>query len=149
LVDFRSTFRTWAAERTNFPREAIEAALAPIGNKVEAAYQRGDLFEKRGRLMDAWTQFCSLGGAVGAASARMAYAMSAKFLLHWGTALSYRSTKPWCFRIRRYACQILVNRRSLLAPPVTQSDVSNARYGAPQILAFLLTAYLGRRQRRR
>src|SRR5262249_52607121 len=40
---FRSTFRTWAAERTNFPREVVEAALAHvIGDKVEAAYQRGD-----------------------------------------------------------------------------------------------------------
>jgi integrase len=57
---FRSTFRTWAAERTSFPREVIEAALAhTVGNKVEAAYQRGDLFEKRRRLMDAWAQFCS------------------------------------------------------------------------------------------
>jgi integrase len=56
---FRSTFRTWAAERTNFPREVIEAALAhTIGSKVEAAYQRGDLFEKRRRLMEAWAQFC-------------------------------------------------------------------------------------------
>lgn len=56
---FRSTFRTWAAERANFPREVIEAALAHvIGNKVEAAYQRGDLFEKRRRLMAAWASFC-------------------------------------------------------------------------------------------
>jgi integrase len=63
---FRSTFRTWAAERTNFPREVIEAALAhTIGNKVEAAYQRGDLFEKRRRLMEAWAQFCSSGAAAG------------------------------------------------------------------------------------
>jgi integrase len=63
---FRSTFRTWAAERTNFPREVIEAALAhTIGNKVEAAYQRGDMFEKRQRLMEAWAQFCSSGAAAG------------------------------------------------------------------------------------
>jgi len=55
---FRSTFRTWAAD-TNFPREVSEAALAhTIGNKVEAAYQRGDMFEKRRRLMEAWAQFC-------------------------------------------------------------------------------------------
>jgi integrase len=61
---FRSTFRTWAAERTNFPREVIEAALAhTIGNKVEAAYQRGDLFEKRGRLMEAWAHFCATAPA--------------------------------------------------------------------------------------
>jgi integrase len=56
---FRSTFRTWAAERTSFPREVIEAALAhTIGSKVEAAYQRGDLYAKRRRLMEAWAQFC-------------------------------------------------------------------------------------------
>jgi integrase len=61
---FRSTFRTWAAERTNFPREVIEAALAhTIGNKVEAAYQRGDMFEKRRRLMEAWAQFCATAPA--------------------------------------------------------------------------------------
>ncbi len=57
---FRSTFRTWAAERTSFPREVVEAALAhAVGNKVEAAYQRGDMFEKRRRLMGAWAEFCA------------------------------------------------------------------------------------------
>jgi hypothetical protein len=57
---FRSTFRDWAAERTNFPRGVAGAALAhAVGNKVEAAYRRGDLFEKRRRLMDAWAEFCA------------------------------------------------------------------------------------------
>lgn len=57
---FRSTFRDWAAETTNFPREAAEAALAhAIGDRVEAAYRRGDLFEKRRRLMDAWGAYCT------------------------------------------------------------------------------------------
>jgi integrase len=57
---FRSTFKTWAAERTNFPREVAEAALAhAIGDKVEAAYQRGDLFDKRRRLMIAWEGFAT------------------------------------------------------------------------------------------
>jgi integrase len=52
---FRSTFRDWAAEQTNFPHEVAEMALAhAVGNKVEAAYRRGDLFEKRRRIMDAW-----------------------------------------------------------------------------------------------
>jgi integrase len=51
---FRSTFSTWRAERTSFPREVAEAALAHvIGDKVEAAYQRGDLFQKRRGLMAA------------------------------------------------------------------------------------------------
>ena len=57
---FRATFRTWAAERSQFPREVVESALAHvIGNKVEAAYQRGDLFDKRRRLMDAWADYCA------------------------------------------------------------------------------------------
>jgi len=57
---FRATFKTWASERTNFPRELVEAALAHVlSDKVEAAYQRGDLFDKRRRLMDAWTEFCA------------------------------------------------------------------------------------------
>jgi integrase len=56
---FRSTFRDWAAERTNFPRDVAEMALAhTIGDKVEAAYRRGDLFEKRRQLMEAWAKFC-------------------------------------------------------------------------------------------
>jgi integrase len=56
---FRSTFRDWAAERTNFPREVAEMALAhAVSDKVEAAYRRGDLFEKRHKLMDAWGKFC-------------------------------------------------------------------------------------------
>lgn len=56
---FRSTFRDWTAERTNFPREVVEAALAHvIGDKVEAAYRRGDLFEKRRQLMNAWSRYC-------------------------------------------------------------------------------------------
>jgi len=56
---FRSSFRDWAAEQTAFPSEVVEAALAhTIGNKVEAAYRRGDLFEKRARLMQAWCDYC-------------------------------------------------------------------------------------------
>lgn len=52
---FRSTFRDWAAEKTAYPSEVVEMALAhAIGDKTEAAYRRGDLFEKRRRLMDEW-----------------------------------------------------------------------------------------------
>jgi integrase len=55
---FRSSFRDWAAERTNFPSEVAEMALAhAVGDRVEAAYRRGDLFEKRRRLMTAWADF--------------------------------------------------------------------------------------------
>lgn len=56
---FRSTFRDWAAESTAYPGEMVEMALAhTIGNKVEAAYRRGDLFEKRRRLMQDWCDYC-------------------------------------------------------------------------------------------
>jgi integrase len=56
---FRSTFSDWAAECTAYPREVIEMALAyTVENKVEAAYRRGDLFEKRRQLMNAWARFC-------------------------------------------------------------------------------------------
>jgi integrase len=56
---FRSTFRDWAAEATTYPREVAEMALAhTIGDKVEAAYRRGDLFEKRRAMMDEWAQYC-------------------------------------------------------------------------------------------
>jgi integrase len=56
---FRSTFRDWAAEATHYPREVAEAALAhTLRDKVEAAYRRGDLFEKRRRLMDEWAVYC-------------------------------------------------------------------------------------------
>lgn len=65
---FRSTFRDWAAEQTNFSREAAEAALAHvIADRTEAAYRRGDLFEKRRRLMDAWAAFCQADAKVTAA----------------------------------------------------------------------------------
>ena len=57
---FRSTFTDWCAERTNFPAEVREMALAhTVGDKVEAAYRRGDLFDKRRQLADAWAKFCS------------------------------------------------------------------------------------------
>jgi integrase len=57
---FRSCFSDWCAERTAFPSEVREMALAhTVGNKVEAAYRRGDLFEKRRLVMDAWAKFCT------------------------------------------------------------------------------------------
>ena len=57
---FRSTLSDWATERTAYPREVVEMALAhAIGSKVEAAYRRGDLFEKRRQLMEAWGRFCT------------------------------------------------------------------------------------------
>ena len=65
---FRSTFRDWAAEQTNFPREVAEAALAHvIADRTEAAYRRGDLFEKRRSLMAAWAAYCQMEPSVGGA----------------------------------------------------------------------------------
>ncbi|MHC2292891.1 integrase [Bradyrhizobium barranii subsp. barranii] len=55
---FRSAFRTWGGERTSVPRELLEVALAhAIGNQTEAAYARGDLLEKRRRVMQQWGAF--------------------------------------------------------------------------------------------
>ena len=57
---FRSTFRDWASESTSFSRDVAEMSLAhAIGDKVEAAYRRGDLFDKRRKLMEAWAGFCA------------------------------------------------------------------------------------------
>lgn len=56
---FRSTFRDWAAEATDYPRDLAEMALAhTIDNKVEAAYRRGDMLEKRFRMMNDWARYC-------------------------------------------------------------------------------------------
>ena len=61
---FRSTFRDWAAESTAYPNHVVEQALAhTISNAVEAAYRRGDLFEKRRHLMNDWAAFCERPGA--------------------------------------------------------------------------------------
>jgi integrase len=63
---FRSTFSDWAAERTAYPREVVEIALAhAVENKVERAYRRGDLFDKRRQLMDAWARFCVAPSGIG------------------------------------------------------------------------------------
>ena len=57
---FRSTFRDWAGEHTNFPRELAEAALAHVvGDKAEQAYRRGDALERRRKLMTAWAAYCA------------------------------------------------------------------------------------------
>jgi integrase len=56
---FRSSFRDWAGNETEFSREIAEAALAHvIGDKAEQAYRRGDALEKRRRLMTAWAEHC-------------------------------------------------------------------------------------------
>jgi integrase len=57
---FRSTFRDWCADKTDYPSEVAEMALAhTIGNKVEAAYRRGDLMDKRKQMMQDWAEFSS------------------------------------------------------------------------------------------
>jgi integrase len=66
LHGFRSSFRDWAAEQTNFPREVAEMALAhKIADAVERAYRRGDLFQKRRQLADAWASFCNAAPLTG------------------------------------------------------------------------------------
>jgi integrase len=61
---FRATFKTWASERSNFQNEIVEASLAhTIGGKVEQAYMRGDLFEKRRRLIQQWASFATTAPA--------------------------------------------------------------------------------------
>jgi integrase len=63
---FRSTFSDWCSERTNFPAEVREMALAhAVSDKVQAAYRRGDLFQKRRQLMEAWARFCAVLTATG------------------------------------------------------------------------------------
>ena len=63
---FRSTFRDWAAEMTAYPHEMCEIALAhTVGNKVEAAYRRGDMMEKRRQLMADWAEYCRQAPAKG------------------------------------------------------------------------------------
>ena len=63
---FRSSFRDWAAETTAFPNDVVEMALAhTIENKTEAAYRRGDLFNKRKQLMEAWAVYCKTVRASG------------------------------------------------------------------------------------
>jgi integrase len=60
LHGFRSSFRDWCGEHTNFPREVAEAALAHrMGDAVEQAYRRGDALEKRRKLMEAWAEYCA------------------------------------------------------------------------------------------
>ena len=64
---FRSSFRDWSAECTGYAHEVCEMALAhSIGNKAEAAYRRGDLFDKRRRLMADWSTYCTSDSAAGA-----------------------------------------------------------------------------------
>ncbi len=59
---FRSSFRDWAAEETDHPREVAEAVLAhKVRNQIEAAYRRSDLFERRRRLMDDWAGYLAAG----------------------------------------------------------------------------------------
>jgi integrase len=63
---FRSSFRDWAGECTNFPREIAEAALAHVvGDDTERAYRRGDALEKRRQLMETWAAYCSRPAARG------------------------------------------------------------------------------------
>ena len=68
---FRSTFRDWVAEQTDFANEVAEMALAhAVGDKVEAAYRRGSMFEKRQQLAEAWGRHCTAGAARASSSSQ-------------------------------------------------------------------------------
>ena len=68
---FRSTFRDWCAERTNYPSEVAEMALAhQVSDKVEATYRRGDLKDKRRRLMAEWARYCAQKSATNSDNVR-------------------------------------------------------------------------------
>jgi integrase len=61
----RASFKTWASERTSYPREVVEACLAhTISDALEAAYRRGDFLDKRRRLMEAWADYCGMPAMV-------------------------------------------------------------------------------------
>jgi len=75
---FRSTFKDWSAERTSFPWEVAEVALShAVGDETEQAYQRGDLFEKRRRLMEAWARYCANAPAISGANGSNVMALRA------------------------------------------------------------------------
>jgi integrase len=74
---FRSSFRDWSSERTDFQNHVVEMALAhAVGDKVEKAYRRGELFEKRRKLMDVWAAYCARPAATGAAVVPLRHARS-------------------------------------------------------------------------
>jgi hypothetical protein len=63
---FRSTFKDWATDCTEFPDDISEKALAhKVGNETKLAYQRSDLLEKRRRLMEEWAEFCAKPAVAG------------------------------------------------------------------------------------
>ena len=73
---FRSTFKDWAAEKTNFPDWVSEKAIAHlVGDETRRAYQRGDLFDKRRELMEAWSRYCGVPDAKRAADKAVAKQM--------------------------------------------------------------------------
>jgi integrase len=62
---FRSTFKDWCSDMTSFPNEMSEVALShTVSDKVEAAYRRGNMVERRRQMMEAWAKYCA-GKAVG------------------------------------------------------------------------------------
>ncbi len=94
---FRTSFRTWAQERTNFPREVAEAALAhTIKDKAEAAYARSDVFEKRRKMMEAWAGFLATEAGQGcedwlmfAPEGYLSWNDMSEHAAQWATSLIY------------------------------------------------------------
>jgi hypothetical protein len=99
---FRSSFRDWAGNVSNFPREVTETALAHvIGDKAEQAYRRGDALEKRRKLMEAWAAYCS-------ASPRDRIGKGAK-LSNRADRTASRAIQPHDYRIRWVASRCRVS----------------------------------------
>ena len=69
LENYEAAFKTWATERTNYPREVVELCLSHLqGDPLERAYQRGDIIEKRRQLMQEWADYCERGEPAAATS---------------------------------------------------------------------------------
>ena len=97
---FRSSFRDWAAEETDHPREVIEAALAHVvQNQVEAAYARSDLFERRRRLMDDWADYLAEPPSPGARCHRNCPGRAWPFRVEGGSVRELPDHEP-CRRSR-------------------------------------------------
>ncbi len=118
---FRSSFRDWAGEVSRFPREIAEAALAQVlENKVEAAYQRGDLLLKRRKLMEAWADWCIKPSCKASAlQTGIDPRENADYLTQINFALPYRE-------VRYFLALYQENRRHSIARSLDASPVASA-----------------------
>ena len=113
------------AERTNFPSEVAEAALAHVvGDKVEAAYRRGDLFEKRRRLMEAWAEYCAKrrgGRECCAADRGMRHEVATDMVGRVDAVSGY--TRGADVSLTRAACNVAVSRKRSWVEAIRRSTL--------------------------